>query len=494
MLRVTCKCGKTLGIGDEFAGKQVRCPACLTVLQVSGDAAPAPPAPPKPAPAPAPNVIRLTCKCGKSLGVGPVFAGKQVRCPACQTMLNVPPTSTPPVPAPPPAIQASAPATLVQIAIAKPVAAAPGKPKKSPLLLYAILAGGGVAALLFVGVVAWAAWFFLGGDSNTTVAISANKDTSTNASPPTNKEPEIKPPPKQEKPPETIAIKMFVPFKKGDRREVKIVTESKEDMKIEDPEKLPPDLQGAATKGPTRTTTTLHGIIRTLEVNDQGGETKIELTIRHFETQKEGDFQVSPDNPPNPIGQVLIGTLDGNRIKWSNPKGGPLPVTGKILDFVLGGSMDIPDTQTDPILGTPEKQPVGGVWKINADLLRKHFQHMKGGFPSPEKDKEIEFETNGDGKLSSITTEDGKDYLDVDIAINIAFKEGAMAVTARDTVNMRLPRDAATGPVKRIENLEFHANGEVNVGVMVMMKQKMTLSATVLTTYLGNTPVVDAPK
>ena len=50
MLRVACKCGKTLGVTDDFAGKQVRCPACLTVMTVPGAAVEDPPATPHPAP------------------------------------------------------------------------------------------------------------------------------------------------------------------------------------------------------------------------------------------------------------------------------------------------------------------------------------------------------------------------------------------------------------------------------------------------------------
>lgn len=46
-----CPCGKTLQVGDDFAGKRVRCPACRAVATAPPAAAPVPAAPPAPPPA-----------------------------------------------------------------------------------------------------------------------------------------------------------------------------------------------------------------------------------------------------------------------------------------------------------------------------------------------------------------------------------------------------------------------------------------------------------
>src|SRR5262249_18324511 len=52
--------------------------------------------------------IAVTCQCGKALNVPESFAGKQGKCPACGTVLNIPAVSSPAI-APPPQIMAPPP-------------------------------------------------------------------------------------------------------------------------------------------------------------------------------------------------------------------------------------------------------------------------------------------------------------------------------------------------------------------------------------------------
>src|SRR5262245_16786297 len=43
---------------------------------------------------------QITCSCGRSLRVEDSWAGKKVRCPACKSILTVPPSTVPPMPPP----------------------------------------------------------------------------------------------------------------------------------------------------------------------------------------------------------------------------------------------------------------------------------------------------------------------------------------------------------------------------------------------------------
>lgn len=79
-MQLKCPCGKLLKVPDTAAGKKVKCPGCDKIIQVPGPAAPAAPA----------GTIVVACSCGKKLAAPASAAGKQVRCPACQAVLSVP--------------------------------------------------------------------------------------------------------------------------------------------------------------------------------------------------------------------------------------------------------------------------------------------------------------------------------------------------------------------------------------------------------------------
>ncbi|MBI4614309.1 MAG: hypothetical protein HY720_11915 [Planctomycetes bacterium] len=103
-IQVTCTCGRTLSIPDEFAGKKIECAMCGAKVPVPAPGAPAglvapmPAAPgaPRPAasgpgPAPAPGAsISVLCACGQKLTVPAVMAGRSGRCPKCGAAVTIP--------------------------------------------------------------------------------------------------------------------------------------------------------------------------------------------------------------------------------------------------------------------------------------------------------------------------------------------------------------------------------------------------------------------
>src|SRR6516162_6822273 len=85
---VSCSCGKQFKVADEYAGRRIKCPGCGNALAVTtGPAAPRAAATPAPA---GPAMVRFACSCGKQMQARAEFAGKSVRCPACQTAIRVP--------------------------------------------------------------------------------------------------------------------------------------------------------------------------------------------------------------------------------------------------------------------------------------------------------------------------------------------------------------------------------------------------------------------
>ena len=99
--------------GPHLAGKKTKCPGCgavLTIPAASEEAAPAPPPAARPKPAPAAAQVTapaasaaaaaaVTCTCGKRIATKPEWAGKTIKCPACENRIKVPAAASPVVPA-----------------------------------------------------------------------------------------------------------------------------------------------------------------------------------------------------------------------------------------------------------------------------------------------------------------------------------------------------------------------------------------------------------
>ncbi len=92
----TCpQCNAQLAVGAENAGKRIRCPKCQSAVQVpDGEVAtPSPPVDVDAAPASASTVDRITAtcpKCSAKLAVGVEKSGMQLHCPKCQAVVQVP--------------------------------------------------------------------------------------------------------------------------------------------------------------------------------------------------------------------------------------------------------------------------------------------------------------------------------------------------------------------------------------------------------------------
>lgn len=79
-----CRCGKSLKVSADKAGKMVKCGGCGNLLRI-------PAASPAEEPAPPASAIRVTCPhCQQECEAPAELAGAQVECPACQQVITVP--------------------------------------------------------------------------------------------------------------------------------------------------------------------------------------------------------------------------------------------------------------------------------------------------------------------------------------------------------------------------------------------------------------------
>src|SRR5262249_10996843 len=144
------------------------------------------------------------------------------------------------------------------------------KPQKKNSLLLWLLLGGGVVVLGGLAVVGGAVWwFFLRGKPVTGPGSVADP----------------------------VAIKLFVPHKKGEKREVKVSFESTVETEGQ-----------AVGVGKHETRGSFEGTLQTLEVDSKGAETRVRFTVAKFTFSQDGK-----ELTPFPPGTVLTGTRMGKQ-------------------------------------------------------------------------------------------------------------------------------------------------------------------------------------
>ena len=90
---VNCSCGKQLRVRDEHLGKQIRCPECGTIQVAGGFPETRPGFGGTSAPSDDSadlSLVRFACdNCGKTMQAKAEYAGRQTRCPGCQSVVTI---------------------------------------------------------------------------------------------------------------------------------------------------------------------------------------------------------------------------------------------------------------------------------------------------------------------------------------------------------------------------------------------------------------------
>ncbi|HYV39734.1 MAG TPA: hypothetical protein VE988_28860 [Gemmataceae bacterium] len=456
-------------------------------------------------------MLRIECTCGKFLKVGDALLGKKIKCPACGEiqLVKKPAAAMAAKPKSSPDIdEAVSPAPKKKTPVGNGVAKGPApakrhmredhededdlprkKPakKKSGNNMLLLLVGGGVAALLLLVGVAVGGYFIFFHKS--TPEPIAKKTVDGPKAPAGKTDP--------------VAIKLFVPFKPGDKRQVKVVIEIKSE--IQNLASLPKDKQQAFDDANENEKVTIQGVLETRKVNSMGEETEVEFRIDRLDVIQLG--AAKKNMPPTPKGTVVIGDLTTAPFKWSGPGGADPNVSAKYLDFVVDSFLKA-GSKGDAWFGPSDSQLEGGSWDVNKDLIVKYLQSNDVMLGRPST-RNSDCEASGNAKFVKIISDGEKDYLDVDVNVKVKQKTEKGTISARNTLSFRLPRDGATGPVKKVEKIE-----DLKMAIQIPMPaepgeplKNYTLivgfktSITTETKYLGNFHVnnssgnpVDSPK
>jgi hypothetical protein len=348
-------------------------------------------------------MLRVSCPCGKTLGVTDDFAGKQVRCPACLSVLNVPGPAA--AAAPPP-----------------PAANAPALPRRrrSPFAVLALLFGGATVALLALAGVAVAVLLWLKPWAAKTDPSPGSKDN-------------------------PVAVRLHVPPKVGDRREVNLTFESE----LHEESKSDAGKQSRQISDKVQLT----AVLRTLAVDKEGRETRREFTVKKF-THTPSSGQEKSILPEGAV--FLVDGFGGKAAVRAATAGGTPQGLQRAFGMLQGATFEDADLTADGILGTSQKQSVGGSWPVNKQELARWLKHYLELTIEPDA-------VSGTGKLAAATKEGEAYALDFEASAT-ATLDAALAKVAQGGAkgsgkaqlswSGRYPADYGTGPVRSAVKLD----------------------------------------
>jgi len=157
----------------------------------------------------------------------------------------------------------------------------------------------------------------------------------------------------------------------------------------------------------------LSGRFETLEVDDDGHETQLAVTVEKFER-----IQDEKREPLAEPGQVIIARSEDGETQFSLKNGELSPAAQSMLPLVI----DVHDPQSaddDDIFGTDEKQPIGGSWLIDSEVLARDFARQDLGTVDPA-------DVKGRSTLVSIMKEDGTPCLHIQGELHVSRFGGQM--------------------------------------------------------------------
>ncbi len=376
-------------------------------------------------------MIHVECLCGTTFEVADSYAGKRLRCPTCREYLTAGADSAvrdrPPRP----------PLYVDELPSKPPLERRPigeraddrrdrDRDRGSGCVLAVLCV---LLLLVAVGAVAMWWWYLTGEEPEGTHAKATNTQTNLNGGP--GPGPQGKPP--------LYTVAFAVPSLIGDVRDVKVTMEAK-GTSVMTPQNGPA-VKNAGGTGPI----VFQGRVKTVAVDPVGRATAQEFTVVSL-TQR-GQAVESP-------GAVYIAELGKGppsfRRKGGRPGEGLPPWLPRILmEAGADGGM-----AEDLTFGTPDPKAVGDSWLVNKEMAAQSLQRI--GMPTAPEG------ISGGGKLVNAVNQGGTLFLDVESAVTLkvtgSFKGPQGDVgregTLRLSVQIRVPADYATGPVKKTSKLE----------------------------------------
>jgi hypothetical protein len=281
-----------------------------------------------------------------------------------------------------------------------------------------------------------------------------------------------------------VAVKFFVPHKKGDKREIKVAFEKTQRAQLTAPDNnMPADQLYDRSQ---TSAATLQAIVQTVKVDDKGEAVNFKVTINGYSARS-----ASPERPI-PAGTIIyFGTLGGWPFLYIQPKNTYELLPGEresVWQLVRNGADIWPESELDRLCGTTAKQVVGGTWQADSNALSKFWEGPKIQTPSAW----------GIGRLANVVKEGDVTYLDVEAILEKKWTEldKLNDFKTKVTIQLRLPSDFSTGPVRRVVRYEYHEVKKAqNWGgnQRLVYIEDSTQTVTTDFTYLGNAPIDEEP-
>ena len=419
-------------------------------------------------------MLRIPCSCGKDLKVAESLVGRKIKCPACgavqvardpvQTVMTAGSRTSPDSDidfASPPAGKKGKDAKTAPDPKqgAKKPAKKGGFLKWLVVILFAVLLlGGGTVAGLYFGANIKVWEWVLGSSAKTPVRGSKGTGQKANKSA-ENVEP--------------VAIKLFVPHKVGEKREVVSKTELKVEFSLEGAD-VKDEMNAAIAEQNQSENVEIAGLVETLEVNEKGEEVKTKVTIKQLQVSSTG--KKAPKEPVTlPPGTVLTGVRTQDKWQWSGVSNPSKELSSHLSDLLSPSYFKESESMHDLLLGTEEKRGPGDSWPVNKEEIAKLFKEKSLVGAGPPK---APVEVEGTGRVVEITSDEGDEVI---IELNVKLSEPGKAEKAEmdKKVTLHLPRDHATGPSRIIDKVNLKATFEKETNTLMNMSVTHTLTINV---------------
>jgi hypothetical protein len=243
--------------------------------------------------------------------------------------------------------------------------------------------------------------------------------------------------------PRDYDIRLAVPAKVGALREIELFDKKSVEQK---------EIGKKVKTGGGKTETVFTGTIKTLAVNDQGQETKVEITIDRF-------VVAADNNPPQaiaPTGSVVVAEWDKDATRFQLPQGAKF---GPLADQLLGEFFDLKTGVAAPtdveIFASDRRQAVGSRWPANKEKAQEFLKGL-GRDIAPEQ-------IAGSAQLVRLVPLDDVECLEFQFQLSLkqpaanspikGFK-GASTVFQRSRTEL-YPTTYATGPAARLTRVSM---------------------------------------
>lgn len=248
----------------------------------------------------------------------------------------------------------------------------------------------------------------------------------------------------------TYAVKLTRPAKVGQEFELTCKADVVQKVKITQ--------QGQAQNKDDKYTAELSGTLKVVSINNKTGEaTKVSVTVEKL-TKDGADLF--------PAGTVITADHTGEKEKYMVGGGEVSPEQAEVLGSVIDVGRTDREVTDDQMLGTAEKQAVGGTWDASKDKLATELNDAK----VPVSAEHL----SGTSKLVAVKDVDGAESEVIEMTVKADPLESGKEVqqitvtggSFESTITLTEPTDAEMPPTMADEHDVFKMTGTAGGGAV----------------------------